>query len=149
MFPWFFSSEPDFKPEFMVVKYRSNYFPIRIGSSGKYDIMLNITGKDYTWKQEGHPESISLSYENLHGVSSLDEAINTIEKSESIEVKQIKLENFEPYQKGKLYFFDEKEKVIEWEKNKTEGMTVDELIDYKFSRDEILNTKVGAERTAR
>jgi len=134
------------KPKYAVVKYRGGYFPIKRDPFA-YRTMYK---KGIGWKKEDHPQSVSMKYSILHAESSFDAAKRKIEELEGEEIEQVSSNGYAgTFWRGSPTFFERKsyESTIQQIfKQNSKAVTIDEMIDSKFSNEEIRETKVGAEQ---
>lgn len=142
-------------PPYCIVQYSNystNFFPVKRNTDGEYDLMIRknyYLGSDefeYCWEYQKHPESTSLKYEKLHGFDTYDQAAQIIEDIDDVSLVNVSWDG-RPFEKGPCHFFDTKQKYEDRNQEAIDSAeTIDEMIERKFTKEEIKNTKVGAER---
>jgi len=148
MFSYLYQYFFGYKPKYILLEYKNDFFPVRKNNNSYNQVLEKKFDGLLYWKVDKHIESIILDYPNLHAEPSLNSAKKLIERKDNVTLKRTS-SKYHSFSKGEIHFFDEKEKVNEKDEKKMESMSLDELIDKKFTKEEILNTKVGAERTSK
>jgi len=143
------------KPEYVIVEYGGDYFPIKRDLFAYRTMCRTSTyGKD-GWETQNFPQKTSIRYPSLYGFRSFEGAKRKIEELEEKEIKQVSSNGYAgTFWRGTPTFFEPKsyepmkigQRLIAPFKFEEEPQTVDGMIDAKFSDEEIMETKVGAER---
>ena len=126
------------KPEYAVVNYRGDYFPMKRKSEDEYDLVYEKTFGSRCWNSMADLE-IALDYPNLHAKDSFHEAVEVIKDLDDVNLERV--DGRYGIEWGTATYFDRPQN-----DDSNEKMTIDQMIDTKFTRDEIRDTKVGAER---
>lgn len=143
------------KPKYVIVKNRGSYFPIK-RKPFAYRVMYERTyGTPANWKRKSNVQAVCLKFPGRYGVSSMEKAKAEIERLEDKEIEQVPPNGYEGcFWRGNPTFFEPKSyeptrPFAALFKMESKEETIDGMIDAKFSGEEVMKTKIGAERDLR